>query len=102
MNMIKDTWKIPWELFDIIEEIQDLIGELRARIRHIYREANQLAHHLANKVVNHTHCMQFSRFVEQPSMVRRILKRDKHQVPPVKIKTRRFKVFPTTDRKQPH
>lgn len=93
VNILKGSWKIPRKLMDIIEEIKELMGGLQIQIRHTFREANQLADFLANKTVNKTQCMQFSSFLELPSMARRILNTDKYQVPTVRIKTRRIRSF---------
>lgn len=45
--MIKQ-WKVPWQIVEQVEEIQQLQHGMQIEFRHILREANQLTDKLAN------------------------------------------------------
>lgn len=46
------TWKIPWEVGDIIEEIDEIINGSNTHIEHVFRETNQLADYITNATFN--------------------------------------------------
>lgn len=51
-HMIMRTWKIPWEVGDIIEEIDEIINGSNTHIEHVFRETNQLADYITNATFN--------------------------------------------------
>lgn len=50
-NILTKTWKIPWEIIELIEDITDMMQSRNMVVRHINREANQLADITANTTV---------------------------------------------------
>lgn len=40
-KMLTGEWKIPWELIELIEQIQAIMKTLIVEITHIFRKANQ-------------------------------------------------------------
>lgn len=68
-----------------------MISQLNFQIQHIFREANQLADHIANTVSNQEISNQFLSFNHLTSKGRKILITDKKEIPTVRIKTRKIK-----------
>lgn len=60
MKMIKKEWQIPWHVGEQIQHIQYIMQEMEIQIRHVFREANQLADALTNEA-----CEQQSRLIIQ-------------------------------------
>lgn len=90
--MINRDWKIPWRAIEIMKEVKDIMGELNIHVNHIYREANQLADLIANIAINQVEKLQFNSFIQLPTAAKMILNMDKHQVPSLRIRTRRFNI----------
>lgn len=76
-DIIQKTWKIPWEIADIVEEIYKLFGDTNIQTKHVYWEANQLAKSIANIEIEKEDKHVFTIFSQLPSMARRILNIDK-------------------------
>ncbi|KAK6780293.1 hypothetical protein RDI58_022477 [Solanum bulbocastanum] len=89
-NMIIRNWRIPWDLVERPEDIQEMLKQMHVQIHHIFREANQLADFIANTAIDKEEKQQFHNFIQLPSMGRRILNTDKHQIPSVRVKTRKI------------
>ncbi|KAH0712341.1 hypothetical protein KY285_007894 [Solanum tuberosum] len=92
-NMISRNWRIPWELVEIMEDIHNMLGKITVNVRHIFREANQLADCIANSAVNTEDKQIFLNFQQLPSKGRKLLNIDKYQVPSVRIKTRKINLY---------
>jgi len=89
-NMIKGCWRIPWEVIEKVEDIQQVIQKINVQVWHVFREANQLADFIANTAINSEQKLTFQQFNQLPSKGKKILNIDKQQVPSVRIKTRRI------------
>uniref|UniRef100_M1AL57 RNase H family protein n=1 Tax=Solanum tuberosum TaxID=4113 RepID=M1AL57_SOLTU len=76
-NMIIRNWRIPWELVEKMEEIQEMIHQMNVQVKHIFREANMLADCIANTAVYTVEKQEFHNFNQLTSMGRRILNIDK-------------------------
>lgn len=85
--MVMGIWKIPWEIEDNIDEISNFINSANAQIKHVYREANQLADLITNLAINNLNKIKFSNFSQLPVEAKRILNSDKSQLPYIRIKT---------------
>ncbi|WMV45805.1 hypothetical protein MTR67_039190 [Solanum verrucosum] len=91
--MITRNWRIPWELVEIMEDIHNMLGKITVNVRHIFREANQLAACIANSVGNTEYKQIFLNFQQLPSKGRKLLNIDKYQVPSFRIKTRKINLY---------
>ncbi|KAH0755025.1 hypothetical protein KY290_025295 [Solanum tuberosum] len=89
-NMINESWRIPWEIVEKMEDIQEIIQQLNVEVCHVFREANQLADFIANTTINTEQKMIFQYFHQLPSLGKKILNIDKHQVPSIRIRTRKI------------
>lgn len=89
-SMIQKEWRIPWELNERIEEIHELMNTLHIHIKHIFREANQLADLIANTTIDQEEKQQFLNFNQLPSRAKKILNMDKQQIATIRIRTRRI------------
>lgn len=89
--MITGVWHIPWTITQKMEEIKSMISQLNFQIQHIFREANQLADHIANTVSNQENSRKFLSFNQLTSKGKSILVTDKKRIPTVRIKTRKIK-----------
>lgn len=76
-NMIIRNWRIPWELVEKMEEIQEMIHQMNVQVKHISREANMLADCIANTSVYTVEKQEFHNFNQLTSMGRRIHNIDK-------------------------
>lgn len=47
IEMLRGTFKVPWQLQPIIEEIKQIIYLQNIKVQHYFREGNQVAHALA-------------------------------------------------------
>lgn len=90
MKMIQKQWKPPWEIADMIEEIQQNMQITQAQIRHTHGEGNQLANFIVNHALNNEGRLQFFTFADIPIQARKILNSDKSQIPNLRIKTKRI------------
>ncbi|KAK4718231.1 hypothetical protein R3W88_016569 [Solanum pinnatisectum] len=92
-NMIRKEWKIPWELIEKIEKIHELMKSLNIQIRHIFREANQLAEFITTTTIDQEQegKLQYQHFNQLPGKAKGILNIDKQQIPTIRIKTRKIK-----------
>lgn len=87
-NMILRIWRIPWELVERIEDIQNMMEQMNVQIIHIFREANLLADYITNLAINIAEKVQLQHFSQLPSMGRRLINMDKQQIPNIRIRTR--------------
>ncbi|KAH0665111.1 hypothetical protein KY285_026317 [Solanum tuberosum] len=51
VNCLRNSWKVPWERVEQVEECRVLIEITKARIQHTLREGNNLADFIANAVI---------------------------------------------------
>jgi len=84
------NWRIPWVLVERIKDIQEIMPHMVVTIKHIFREANQLADYITNVAINKVGKQHFQNFNQLTSMGRRILNIDKQQIPSIKVKTRKI------------
>ncbi|KAK4714445.1 hypothetical protein R3W88_020352 [Solanum pinnatisectum] len=89
-NMISGSWRIPWEIVEKVEDIQEIMQQINVQVWNVFTEANQLADVIANTAINTEHKLVFQYFHQLPSLGKRILNIDKQEVPSVGIKTRRI------------
>ncbi|KAH0723664.1 hypothetical protein KY290_006335 [Solanum tuberosum] len=82
-HMITKNWRIPWELVEKMEDILHMVTQINVHVHYIFKEANPLADYVANSAISKEE-------KQLPSMGRKILNIDKHQIPSVRIKTRRI------------
>ncbi|XP_060177855.1 uncharacterized protein LOC132607795 [Lycium barbarum] len=88
-NIFQDSWITPWELRYQIEEIKQDMRAVQVQITHVFSEGNKLADFLANQALDHSE-INVHDFILMPSEGRRILNRDKSQLPQPRIRTRRI------------
>lgn len=86
--MLLKQWKIPWSYAEKIEIIQQSIARKHVQVKHIFREANQLADYLVNMALDQAEFVQIQSFHNLPSRGRRIINMDKQQILSLQIKTR--------------
>ncbi|WMV31014.1 hypothetical protein MTR67_024399 [Solanum verrucosum] len=91
-NMIRGEWKIPWKIIERVEEIHEMMEISNTQIRHIYREANQLADFITNTTIDQEGKLQYHGFYQLPSKARGILNMDKQQIAAIRIRTRRINI----------
>jgi len=89
-NMITNQWRIPWAYAEKIEDIQRSITSRQVHVKHMFREANNLADYLANASLDQTETVQAHGFYDLSSKGRRIINTEKHKIPSLRIKTRRI------------
>lgn len=51
--MIKGCWKVPWEIMELVEEIQQYIKTYQIHINHIFSEGNEPTDYIANWAIQH-------------------------------------------------
>lgn len=76
-KMILRTWRITWEIAEILEDIIREVKQQQVTIRHIYREGNQMADYLANLAINQAEVHEYESFVELPTAGKCIINIDK-------------------------
>lgn len=69
--------RIPWLHVENIENIKQSIARKKIKVKHIFREVNQLADYLANMALNQAEQIQVNNFYDLPSIGRRILNIEK-------------------------
>ncbi|XP_015165784.1 uncharacterized protein [Solanum tuberosum] len=92
-NMLAHNWKILWELLEMLENIQGIMSQMNTTVKHNFREANQLADYIANLAIDKEEKQQFQHYNQIPSMGMKILSIDKHQIPSIRVKTRKIKII---------
>jgi len=90
MKMIKTEWKIPWHLEEEIQNIQRIMQERNIGIRHVLREANQLADALANEAYEQQQKIRIQSEGLLPRACKGIARLDRIQIPSIRIKTRKI------------
>lgn len=90
--MIKQ-WKVPWQIVEQVEEIQQLQHGIQTDFRHIFREANQFADKLANTTIDQKQHMLIQSFQQLPTQSKGILNMDKAQIASSRIKTRKINII---------
>ncbi|XP_060182254.1 uncharacterized protein LOC132611915 [Lycium barbarum] len=92
-NILQDVWKIPCQIVEKVEQIQQIMEQLQVQVLHKFREGNQLTGFLANAALEVENQLEFTSFESLPILGRKILNLDKAQIPSLSIKTR--KIQPT-------
>ncbi|KAK6791865.1 hypothetical protein RDI58_010946 [Solanum bulbocastanum] len=90
MKMILKTWRIPWEIAEILKYIIREVQQQEVTIKHIYREGNQMADYLANFAIGQTTIQEYVNFAELPTIGKHIINIDKAQIPTIRIKTKQI------------
>lgn len=88
LKFLKNEWRVPWEIIDVIEDTLELMQQKTVKLSHTFREGNQLADYLANYAMEQVGKSQFWGFGQLPSLARRICNIDKQQIPAIRIKTK--------------
>ncbi|KAH0708987.1 hypothetical protein KY284_010414 [Solanum tuberosum] len=91
VNCLRNSWKVPWERVEQVEECRVLMEITKVRIQHTLREGNNLADFIANAVIGAVGLVQFNTFISLPTKGKCILNMDKAQVPSLRIRTRPIK-----------
>ncbi|KAH0700980.1 hypothetical protein KY284_015195 [Solanum tuberosum] len=91
VNCLRNSWKVPWERVEQVEECRVLMEITKVRIQHTLREGNNLADFIANVVIGAVGLVQFNTFISLPTKGKCILNMDKAQVPSLRIRTRPIK-----------
>lgn len=84
LKIIHREWRILWSIKEDIEEIHKISAKMTIRVTHSYREANQLADAMANLALDGDGELRYLAFQDMPSLCRKILNMDKHQIPSFK------------------
>ena len=66
------------------------MATIQIHIVHIFREANQLVDCITNIAINQKDRQQYHKFQDLPSIARKILNMDKHQIRAIRIRTRKI------------
>lgn len=66
-------WGVPWEVADMVEEIQQQIHKQHIHIQHIFREGNQLANYIANLAKGEGTTIVYKEFKQVPKQGRQII-----------------------------
>ncbi|KAH0781476.1 hypothetical protein KY290_001074 [Solanum tuberosum] len=90
VKIIKEVWKVPWELADYFDDLKREMTKIEVTIQHIYREGNKLADYLANLAINASEMKTFRSFEQLPSMGRKIMNMEKSQIPALRVRTRKI------------
>lgn len=77
IKYLKGVWKIPWEIIDIVENTQDIMQQVEIRLKHIFREGNQVVDLLANTAIEQGGKLQVWGFSQLPSQARKLINIDK-------------------------
>ncbi|XP_059315234.1 uncharacterized protein LOC132065727 [Lycium ferocissimum] len=85
-NILDRTWKPPWNIADVVEEIWDITDNAQVQVLHIMREGDQLADHLANYALDYGE-IEVNSFAELDSKGKKILNSDNLHCPYLRIKT---------------
>lgn len=93
VNIVRNVWRIPWEMIEAVDEIRNLMSNINATITHIYREGNTLADYSANLATQSEHATTFNNFQQLPTAGRKILNMDKMQIPNLRIRPTRINPY---------
>ncbi|WMV18780.1 hypothetical protein MTR67_012165 [Solanum verrucosum] len=63
----------------------------KVKIKHIFREGNQIADYLANLSINHIEKQEFNSFIDLPTTGKRIINMDKIQTPSIRIRYKKIR-----------
>ncbi|XP_049378033.1 uncharacterized protein LOC125842758 [Solanum stenotomum] len=63
VNCLRNSWKVPWERVEQVEECRVLMEITKERIQHTPREGNNLADFIANAVIGAVGLVQFNTFI---------------------------------------
>ncbi|WMV08973.1 hypothetical protein MTR67_002358 [Solanum verrucosum] len=88
--IIKEVWKVPWELVDYFDELKREMTKIEVTIQHIYREGNKLADYLVNLAINASEKKTFRSFKQLPSIGRKIINMEKSQIPVLRVRTKKI------------
>ncbi|KAH0761373.1 hypothetical protein KY290_017446 [Solanum tuberosum] len=47
VNIINRSWKVPWELQEYYDELQQALVEIAVTVQHIFREGNKMVDYMA-------------------------------------------------------
>lgn len=89
--MIKGSWKIPWEITEVLEDITGEMQRQNVTIRHTFREGNHMVDYLANLAINQTEIEEFRSFAALQKRGKCIINIEKAKIPYIRIKTKEIK-----------
>ncbi|KAK4706221.1 hypothetical protein R3W88_034223 [Solanum pinnatisectum] len=99
VNVINGVWKVPWELAEDYDGLQQTLKKIEVTIHHIFREGNKLADYMANLAIDSNNKQSFNSFQQLPTMGKKIINTEKAQIPSLRVRTRRIQK-PNTQRHQ--
>lgn len=67
VNMLRGTWEVPWEIAELVEEIQAQIQHQSIQVQHIFREGNRIADFLANQAAEEQTELIYKSFHQLPN-----------------------------------
>lgn len=90
VNIINRNWKIPCEVAEMVEEIQEHIRRQHIQINHIFREGNKLAEYMANLATNESTTLVYNSFTQLSKEGHQIININKAQIPSIRIRIKRL------------
>lgn len=75
----------------MVEKIKKALIKQEVTLQYIFREENQLTYYLANHAMEEGKKIKFHNFGELPTTGRKILNTNKHQIPTLRIRTKKIK-----------
>ncbi|XP_059310222.1 uncharacterized protein LOC132061411 [Lycium ferocissimum] len=84
-NIIQRVWEVPWQILTTMEEIWKLMEGKIVVVKHIFREGNKVANHLANLALDKGDLIA-TNFREMDSQGRKLVNNDKLEIPYLRIR----------------
>ncbi|WMV26802.1 hypothetical protein MTR67_020187 [Solanum verrucosum] len=91
VKYLTNSWKVPWDIIELVEECRSLMVITKAKIQHTLREGNTLTDFIANTVLGSEGVVHFDTFSNLPNKGKCIINLDKVQIPTLRIRTRPIK-----------
>ncbi|KAH0706391.1 hypothetical protein KY285_010891 [Solanum tuberosum] len=66
VNITNKTWRVPWELAEQYDELQQALMKIEAIIQHTFREGNKMADYMANLAIDNDEKQIFRSFQQLP------------------------------------
>lgn len=89
-KMIKNQWKVPWELVENVEDIRYKLGTVQEKVIHTFKEGNTVVDALANEVIEEHSKNEYNRFTDLSAKVRKLINMDKSQIPNLRSRTHKI------------
>lgn len=88
MKVLEGLWTAPWNVAQLVEEINKVRQRCNVTISHILREGNSLADYLANYALD-LGTIEAHSFIKPGTHGKRIVNNDKMQCPYLRVKPAR-------------